>query len=361
MLVARRLAAQRIARRGTTTPGELVARMGAIQAQDFGATKWAIGLRLPDGAATDADIERAIAEGTILRTHALRGTWQLIAPADVRWILSLVAPRLVSRLATWRRELDLDVATFRRSRVALARALRDGEHLTRVELAAALRGAGISTAGQRMAYLLSQAELEGLICGGTRRGKQFTYTLLDHRAPGTPAVLDRGQALAELARRYFQTRGPATVDDFVWWSGLSVSDARAGLEAIRSTLASDVLDGRTYWRADTARATAAIPDANLLPAFDEYLVAYRNRNLVLNPDHVNRVNAGGGFLNPCVVVGGRVVGIWRRVLQRKVVEIQLRMFQKPTRAEQQAIGAAAQRYGAFLGLEASIRVTATGR
>jgi hypothetical protein len=356
-MLARRLSNQQITRPALATPAELVAWLGAVQAQDYAAVKWALGLRLRDAAASDTTIERAVADGSILRTHALRGTWQFVAPADVRWMLALGAPRVRARLTTRHRELGLDAATFRRGKTVLARALRGGDPLTRDELAAALEDAGVSTIGQRFAHLLGAAELDGLICGGARRGKQFTYTLLDAIAPPSRAGLERDEALAELTGRYFRSRGPATVQDFAWWSGLGPSDARAGLSMIHATLASEVIDGRTYWRAADSLAGAAPPAAILLPAFDEYLVAYRDRDAVLEPKHVERVNAGGGMLKPCVVVRGRVVGVWRRVLNRTSVSIELDLFRPLDRVEQRAVGAAAGRYAGFLGLSAELSRT----
>ena len=355
-LVGRRLTAQQLGRMAFSAPGEVVAWLGAVQAQDYPAAKWAVGLRLA-GAATDASIERSLAEGAVLRTHALRGTWQMVAPADIRWILALVAPRVVAGSATRHRQLALEEGIFRRSNAAIARALGGGDHLTRAELAAVLEGEGISTAGQRLAYLLQRAELDALICSGARRGKQLTYALLDRRAPLPHVALRRDAALAELARRYFRSRGPATVGDFAWWSGLTASDARAGLESVEATLASEAVGGRTYWHAEGVPANAVTsPRAHLLPAFDEYLLAYRDRDAALDPTRLKRLNAGGGMLGPCLVVDGRVVGTWWRVLARATVAIEIEVFQRPTRTERQAIAAAARRYAAFLGLEARIAV-----
>jgi hypothetical protein len=352
-IAARRLIAQQIARPALKTPRDLVAWLGAVQAQDYAAVKWAAGLRLA-GSATDAGIERAINEGAVLRTHALRGTWQLVAPADVRWMLELVAPRLIASYATRYRQLELDAATFRRSNAVLTEALRGGAQLTRAELASALEAAGISTAGQRLAHLLQRAELEALICGGARRGKQFTYTLLENRAPESHPRLERDEALAELTLRYFRSRGPATLDDFKWWSGLAPADARAGLDAVKSMLASTVIESRTYWHGKEAIARTRSSPAFLLPAFDEYLIAYRDRDAMLDPKYVNRLNAGGGMLGACLVLDGRVIGTWRRTLARAAVAIELDLFEAPAPRAQQAIAVAAQRYGAFHGVEASV-------
>ncbi len=350
-LLAARLAAQRIAapRAGLA---RLVAWMGAIQAQDYLASLWAVALRLP-GAVTEAQVEQAIAGGQIVRVHAFRGTWQLIAPADVRWLLALVGPRLIAGWAGRFRELGLGAADFRRGEQAMARALAGGRELTRTELAVAVRDAGVATDGQRMAHMLVRAELAGLICGGARRGKQFTYALLDDRVPARAPALPRQQAIAELARRYLRSRGPATDRDLAWWTGLPLGDVRAAIDSIGGELRARIVDRRTYWSA--GRVATPAGGAQLLPPFDEYLIAYRDRSAMLDAVHLGRINAGGGMLGACIVVDGRVAGTWRRTLNRKHVLVELETFVRVTRARRQAIEEAAHRYGRFLGLPAQVR------
>jgi hypothetical protein len=354
-IVARRAAVQQVTRSAFREPAELVAWMGAVQAQDPLGARWALGLRLA-GRPGEAAIVRALAEGTILRTHVMRWTWQLVTPADLRWMLPLVSARLVARAARRHRELALDASTLRRAHAALAGALDGGAHLTRAELAAALRAAGIDPGGPRLSHLLGHAELHGIVCSGAPRGKQPTWALLDARAPAAGAPLARQEALAELARRYFTSRGPATARDFAWWSGLAPAEARAGIAGAGAALAQDVIDGVVHWQAPQppAATRAALDDAYLLPAFDEYLVAYQDRSAMLDPRHARHHNAGGGMLSPVVVVGGRVVGTWRRTLARKGVTVSLALFETPAAGDRARIAAAAERYGAFLGLEAEI-------
>jgi hypothetical protein len=356
----RRLGAQQVAHHQFSEPGEVVEWLGAVQAQDYGAAKWAVALRLAPGV-TDANLEQAVGDGTILRTHVMRWTWQFVSPADLRWMLALVAPRLVTRSATRHRQLGLEAATFRRSNSAIEKALRGGRQLTREELAGVLGSVGISTAGQRLAYLLGWAEIHGVICSGARRGKQSTYALLDDRVPKHPRTLTRDESLAELAFRYFRSRGPATVADFVWWSGLSPSDGRAGLEFVKAKLVSEVIGGQTHWRGEGGVGRVASATVHLLPAFDEYLVAYRNRDAVLDPKHVKRINAGGGLLAPCIVAGGRVIGIWRRTLTTTTVTIELRPFQGIEAPAPRALDDAATRYAHFLGLALRLGHGGTGK
>src|SRR6266571_7526030 len=241
----RRLHNQHITWRMLETPQALVEWLGAVQAQDFAAAKWALGLRLQG--VTDEDIEQAFTDGAILRTHVMRPTWHFVSPADIRWLLALTAPRVHAANANWYRKLELDDAIVRRCNETLAKALQGGKQLTRDELASALRQAGIVTQGeQRVTYIVMRAELDGVICSGARRGKQFTYALLAERAPHA-RMLARDEALAELTMRYFMSHGPAVIQDFVWWSGLTVAEARAGLAMVTSHLLHETINGQTYW------------------------------------------------------------------------------------------------------------------
>ena len=355
LTAVRRLTAQQLGARSFRHPSEVVAWLGAIQAQDYAATKWAVALRLDHRNPTDALIDEAISSGAVLRTHTLRGTWQLVTPADIRWILALVGPRVIKGSAGRHRELGLTTAVLRRGATALSRALSGGRHLTRAEVAASLEGAGVATDGQRLAHLLGWAELDGLICSGVRRGNQSTYALLDDRAPVVARRCPRHELVARLAERYFQSRGPATIHDFSWWSGLTVAEARAGVEAITSNLTADQYRETTHWRSSRPVPRSTSGAAHLLPAFDEYLVGYRDRDAVLDPKHASRHNAGGGMLNPAVVVGGAVIGTWRRVMSRAVVTVEVDLFERAAPETKAAIEAAAERYGSYLGRDPRLR------
>ncbi len=355
---ALRLAAQRLARREHRDPGALVAWMGAMQAQDPAAARWAVGMRLSGSSTTEASVQRALDDGLVIRTHAMRWTWQLVAAADLHWIVPLVAPETIRRAARRFRELGLDEAAVRRSRAVFERALRDGAHLTRDELRAALEAAGISTADTRLSHLLGRAELEGLICSGAIRGKAPTFALWDARVRRADSPWPRERALAELARRYFRSRGPATLADFTWWSGLPPAQARVALDSVRSELAREAFDGRDTWRdPDQPAATpAALAGAYLAPPFDELLIAYKDRGAVLDPRHAPRLNAGGGMIAGIVVLGGRVVAAWRRTLGRGQVSLAVDPFSATTKSDRALIAAAAQRYARFLQLDLSLAV-----
>lgn len=344
----RRLYHQRITHPAFRDAGEVAAWLGAMQGQDYLGTKWAFGLRLPGS--TDADIERAICEGVVLRTWAMRGTLHYVAPADIHWLLSLLAPRLIEGNARRYRELELDEPTLRRSTERIVGALAGGAHLTRSELFAVLEADGISTAGQRGVYMLQRAGLERLIYQGEVRRGETTFHIL---AEGK--TLAKEEALAELARRYFTSRGPATLADFANWSGLNLTEARTGLAGIQSGLVEEVIDGQTYY---VPPETPQAPERSvyLLPGFDEYVLGYRDRSAVLDPQFADNICPGGnGMFMSTIVSGGRIVGTWKRTLKKKTVDIALQPF-RPLRAdEMDALAEAADQYGAFLELKAVVQ------
>jgi len=344
-----RLHSQRLSSPGFAKPAEVVRWLGAVQAQDYSGAKWALALRMRRP--TDAAIERAFSTGAILRTHVLRPTWHFVTPADIRWMLALTAPRVKAAMASYDRQLGLDADVFKRGHKALARALRGGIQLTRQELKLALERAGVATSGvQRLAHLVMRAELDGLICSGARRGKQFTYALLDERVPAAPA-LPRDAALAELARRYFTGHGPAQLRDFAWWSGLTAADARAGVAMAEPSLARDVLDGKTYWFSPSTRTIPGPPPrAYLLPLYDEYLIAYKDRSAALGPAGWTRIADDAPFIAP-IVVSGRVVAGWTRTLEKHRVRVTVTPLAPLASASTRAIGVAAGAYADFLGLD----------
>jgi len=346
-IARQRLHNQLITRRTLEKPRDVVEWLGAVQAQDYAAAKWAVGLRSRD--VTDDDIEQAFAGGAILRTHVMRPTWHFVSPADIRWMLALTAPRVNAVNAFRYRELELDDAFFRWSNAVLAKALQGGKQLTRAELVSVLKRAGIATDDLlRFAHIIMRAELDGIVCSGARRGKQFTYALLDERAPQA-RMLDRDEALAELARRYFASHGPATLQDFVWWSGLTVADARTSLEMVTSQLMHEVVDGQTYWFATyTPPAKDLSQTAYLLPNYDEYTVGYKDRSAIFDASHTGRLDPRGGLLTSAMVLDGQIVGTWKRTFKKNTVVIEANPFVPLSTTETRAFAASANCYGAFL-------------
>ncbi|MGD0833822.1 MAG: winged helix DNA-binding domain-containing protein [Candidatus Dormibacteria bacterium] len=349
-VVARRLRAQRLA--GNPLPGaaEVVGWMGAVQAQDYGAAKWALAQRA--GGVTDDLVDRLVDEGAILRTHVMRSTWHFVLPADVRWMVGLTRAGRGRSSASRFRELELDEPTVERASLVFRAALTGGRHLTRPELGVALEAAGISARGQRLPHLLICAETDAVIVSGPRRGREFTYALLDERVPAGPE-LERPAALAELARRYFRSHGPARVRDFAWWSGLAAADARAAVE--RAGIPGRTpADGGDPWldaEWEPVRARRRPPLAHLLPNFDEYTVAYRDREALVHPEHPLEPGllSFGSVLANVVTVDGLVRGAWRRARARRAVQVDVRPFGWLEAPEAAAVAEAGRRLGVFLG------------
>jgi len=348
MIAHQRLGNQLLSRQAFQTPGAVVAWMGAVQAQEYPGSLWAVGLRVPG--AVQADIEQAIADRTIVRTWPMRGTLHFVAAQDVRWMQALLAPR-VRRLidnAVRYNGFACDEATFARSQEVLVAALQGGKQLTRIELGAALERAGFDAKRIPFFLLMDRAMGDGLVCFGVKRGKQPTLALLDEWAP--PArMLDREEALAELAGRYFTSHGPATLQDFVWWSGLTSADARAGIEMSASGLDREEVDGRTFWLSPSGLSAAdARSGAYLLPAYDEYTVAYKDRSAVLDPRDFQR--ARNGIFSSVILRDGRIAGLWKRTIKKDAVIIETELLKPLGEAEHQEVTAAAQRYADFIGL-----------
>jgi hypothetical protein len=352
----RRLRAQRLIGNPLSSPVDVVKWMGAVQSQDFAGAKWAVAQRCR---ATDAAFDSLFDRGAILRIHVMRPTWHFVLPEDVRWLVDLTAPAVRRGLASRYRRLEIDESVAARAGATFAAALGGGRHLTRPELGRALIAVGISPEGQRLPHLIHRAELDQLIVSGPRRGKEFTYALLEERAPKVPAM-DRAEALAELTRRYFRSHGPAQVQDFTWWSGLTAGEARRGITLAGAALEHRVVEGRDYWfdaASDGASSTATV--AHLLPNFDEYTVGYRDRSALMPA--VGRFDPSlfsfGSILSNVVTVDGVVRGAWRRSSARNSTVIEVRLSEELTEHETAAVTDAGRRMSRFLGRPVEVVLT----
>jgi DNA glycosylase AlkZ-like len=333
-LADERLRNQKLTRAPFAAADDVVRWLGAVQSQDFAGATWALALRMKR--ATESALKDAFNAGQILRTHVMRPTWHFVSPADIRWLLALTGPRVHGISQSYFRKEELDDRVFTRSRRAFERALRDRRHLTRAELGAVLHSIGIPCSSLRLSFIVLHAELTGIVCSGPLRGKQFTYALLEERVPPT-APLSRDEALAELTTRYFTSHGPATIRDFAWWSGL------------------------TYWRipgpstklrAGRAITRTASPSLHLLPNYDEYLIAYKDRQVVL--DESKPLPSGMDPYAYYLIVNGRLRGTWRKVVESKRVRLRVTTFATLTRAEQRQLDAETERFGRFMGLPATL-------
>ncbi|SEF93038.1 Winged helix DNA-binding domain-containing protein [Nonomuraea solani] len=336
---------------------EVVGWFGALQSQDYHPAKWAVAQRLGPGV-TDVDLDRAFDDGVILRTHVLRPTWHFVAPADLRWLLELTAPRVHVLNAYAYRRGELDGPLLRRTTDLIADAVAGANHLTRTEIAALLARHGILAERFRLGYILIHAELERVICSGPLRGRRHTYALLDERVPRA-ASLEREAALAELVRRFFTSHGPATAKDLAWWSSLTLADIATGLSLAGDALENTDVDGVTYWSAPgDAPAPAGHPSVRLLQAYDEYIVGYRQSKhlldlgglLVAAPDKL-------ALPNGVIVVDTQVAGRWRRTVRAGAVVLEAVLYRPFGAAETAALHAAADELGVFLGARAVVSVS----
>ena len=349
-IAAARLDNQCITASQRRRPEDVVARLGAVQAQEYPSARWALALRMRDGA-TAASIDRAVDDGRIIRTHVLRPTWHFVVAGDLRWMLALTAPRVRQALAFANRYYQLDPALRARATSIFERALGDGGCLTRQELGDALKRARVAVTGVRLALLTVDAEVEGIICSGPARGAQMTYALLASRVPAA-ATVERDEALGELTRRYLKSHGPASIRDLSWWSGLTTKDARRGVEIARAR--QHAIDGISYWTiGDLPRRSPSRADVHLLPIYDEYLVAYRDLAAVPGPP------ATRGRLQPALVIGGAIAGTWRALRAKDGAALQVTPDRRLSEQERRALARTVDRYERFAGVRVSLTIKST--
>ena len=336
------------------SPGAVVQWLAAMQAQEFAYAKWSVAQRasrLKVGA-----IDAAFAPGEILRTHVIRPTWHFVSRVDIRWMLEVSAPRVHALNAYYYKQLGVDAVPSVKVETVVIKALERGRHLTRKEMADALQSAGISTSGARLAYLLMRAELDGVICSGALRGKQHTYALLEERAPKAK-TLGRDEALSELTRRYFTSRGPATLKDYLVWSSLTATQGRNGLEMVKEQLEHAVIDGRTYWFVEhsSTKQRRKSPTVDLVQGYDEYVMSYsESRDVLFSSGSKARPLDRAAYYH-AVLLDGRLIGHWRHALKKDRVTIETQLGRQLVADERRALNAAVERYGQFLGLPAHLQ------
>jgi len=327
-----RLKNQLLAGSNLKTPKDVVSYMGAMQAQDFNMVKWGIGVRLPQS--TDKTIEEAINNGEIIRTHVLRPTWHLVTSDDIHDMLGLTAPRLLSSSKHRLKAIELPEDMLPKVRKIIIKALECGNYLTRENLAEVLTKNGIPSNTHRVGQIMYQLELECLICNGPIQQKKQTYALLEERVPKTKAF-DKTEALKMIAEKYFSSHNPATIDDFAWWSGLSLTEARLATEMIKDNFAPTKIGSQTYWIANNSESALPIEDnsAHLLPAFDEFIISYKNRMEVL-PDLSNHIKVipSYGTFRPTIMKNGKVIGLWKKVTKKNKPTIETVFFKRTNKA-----------------------------
>lgn len=325
---------------------EVVSWLGAMQAQDYPGALWSIGLRLPSS--TLSDIEKAIARREIIRTWPMRGTLHFVAATDIKWMLELLNYRIVGKINARDQALELTEKVYQRSRDIFTTTLQGDKQLRRDEMLQLLEKNGIKTNGQRGYHILCRLAQEGLICFGSHDGKQPTFALLSEWAP-TAKSLGREESLATIAQKFFQSHGPATVADFARWTGLNLTDARLGLEAIKGSLVSEKIDGVEYFSPEITEVDNR-DVAHLLPGFDEYMLGYKDRSAALVELHAHKIVPGNnGMFLPTIVINGQIVGLWKKTLNAKTIKIKLIPFEKLSSADHKLIQVAAEQYTNFIG------------
>jgi hypothetical protein len=345
-ILSLRLYNQHISEPRFNSPQEIVQWMGAIQAQDYLGSLWAIGLRLKNN--READIEASVKDKKIVRSWPMRGTLHFVAAEDLRWMLQLLTPRVIKRTAGFYRQLGLDSKVFTKSKKIVSAALAGGRQLTRPEIYAILDRAKISSGDQRGLHILVYLAQEGLICFGPRNGKQQAFVLLDEwLAPAK--IPDREAALAKLATTYFRSHGPATINDFAWWCGLTLSEVKAAIQLAGSMLIEEKVNGQSYWILSQAKYVESPKSIFLLPSFDEYLVAYKDRTAAFDLKFMSEIKASGnGIFSSPLIINGRVAGIWKRSVVKGDLIIETNAFAPLSKSTISTVATAARKIGRFL-------------
>ncbi len=344
----RRLYNQQISLAMFKSPEEVVAWMCAMQAQDYSMAKLAVGIRLPDS--TELSVESALDSGRIIRTHLLRPTWHFVSAQDIYWLLDLTAGNIRSSMKSRHRQLGLAAAVVSKSSRVIEKMFAVSSVLTRKEIAEGLGNAKIDLSGNRLSHLLFLAELEGLICSGPLKKNEPGYSLLADRVP-EGKKLSREEALAKLAGKYFNSHGPATLEDFIWWSGLKAREARHGLEAVKNDLIQEKNGGRVYFFYDPGYEK---PENNnavyLLPAYDEFVISYRDRTAALKLEDHKKAISSNGIFRPVIVFDGKIIGIWKFSGNKTGLDLAAEYFEPPPQAVKNLVNEAKYRMCKFYGI-----------
>ena len=342
----RRMRNQRLWGPPFDSPQDVVGWLGAMQSQEFAVATWSVGQRAKGVDA--AVMRRAFDDGVIVRSHFLRPTWHFALAEDIRWLLTATAPRVQALNAYYNRQHGIDEALAARTNAVIERALA-GTQLTRAELAAELGRAGVAASGPPLAYIIMRAELDGIAVSGAMRGKQHTYALLDERAPHA-IRMGRDEALAELARRFFLSRGPATMRDLGRWASLTAAECRIGLEAVTPELNHELLDGRTYWFGSSSEGSTvpSRPRVDLVQGYDEIIMSYGESRDILVPDLPRPLYRERRLFLHAILLDGRVIGHWRHDPPGDSVAVETILLRPLDATETVALDAAVERYGRFL-------------
>lgn len=340
-----RLANHQLAGSDIKEPHKIVSWMGAMQSQNYEMAKWGIGCRIHS--LTSKDIEKSFNEGEIIRLHILRPTWHFVSKDDIYWMLYLSAHRVKMANNSADKVLGLTDALIKKTNSIIEKALRDNTHLTREELKNIINGAGIEADNRRVNHIMFRAETSSLVCNGAMRGKKQTYALLEERVPRATDIFDKDECLYRLAYKYFRSHGPATLHDFIWWSGLTTADCRRAVELIKEDFIFETVEGQTYIFHRESVPTNEVHLINLLPAFDEFIVSYKDRKETLHIDHHKKIITSPGIFQPSISKDGKTIGSWKKASTKKDI-ITAEYFETVNISTEKLISKAAERFKAYM-------------
>jgi len=340
-----RLRSQQLVNPVFDNPKDLVSWMGAIQGQDYTMTKWAVGIRLKNPSLKA--VEEAFERGEILRTHVMRPTWHLVTSEDIRWMVKLSGKKIRSAWGSMDKEWGIDEKLLNKCNKKLEKIL-EGKHLTKQEVAAELERAGILGDVARINRFMLYAEAEGIVCSGVDKNKKPTYALLEERVAPCKE-LNKDEALAKLATMYFRSHSPATLNDFIWWSGLTITQARHAIGLIEGELIKDKLETENSYVHQSHSTDVALEDSlHLLPPYDEYLISYKDRTAVLNVEHHPKAFTNYGIFYPVIMYNGHVAGNWKKTVKKGEIIIETSFWDKKLKVNKKLLKTAEERYKSFI-------------
>jgi hypothetical protein len=356
-IAAERLAAMRIAPAAEAqasmldTIAQTVHHHLAMQAQDVSSGMWSVGVRT---GGTRVDVEAAIEARLVTRSWPMRGTLHLMATQDVRWMCRLLNDRMA---VTQRRVFEAEGLTddvVARARAVLVDELTGGVALSRPDVVTRLAAHGVDSSGQRAYHLLGRFAQEGLICQGPAAGRQPTFVLLDEWVPWSWEP-GREEAMAALATRYVASHGPVTERDLAGWCGQNLTFAREAVALAGDAITTETIGGRAYLVAADRLEPAPGTPVRLLPGFDEYVLGYKDRSVIMTAEEELMVVPGkNGMFLGTVVVGGLVVGTWNRKTGARRTVVTVTPFGTMSGSRRREVERAASRYGVHLGSETTV-------
>jgi hypothetical protein len=349
-VLRRRLSTQRLAGERLPTAADVVQLLGCVQSQEYAHALWSLGMRT--SGSTAAGVQAEFDRGDFLRTHVLRPTWHFVTAEDIRWILEVTTPRVQKLNQTIYRQVGLDAATLDRGVAVIVEELGGGRFRTRAELGQALADHGLVAQGVRLAYIVMNAELEGIIGSGPMRGAQQTYALLEERVPRSA---DATGDVTELARRFFLGHGPARIQDLARWSSLTIGQCREAVDAVKNQLDTVNVDGVELWFDPDSKRSAGPPGALLLPLYDEVTLSYPVINFPQADGHPHQ--PGEDLFVGCVVIAETNVGTWRRTVQGRKMIMEIALAPGLAARSGALLEAAANELASFAGKQLELTIT----